>query len=115
MSSIIIIWHYYNNVITIIILIIIIILLIKLLKDSFRFLYPTAKGQFTYWSQRTFARPDNRGIRLDYFVCSKDMFSVNNSDNLDIIPKPGVVDNFIISEDTVGCSDHCPVMFVAKI
>ncbi len=34
-----------------------------------------ARGQFTYWSQRTFARPVNKGIRLDYFVCSRDMFA----------------------------------------
>ena len=33
-----------------------------------------ARGQFTYWSLRTFARPVNKGLRLDYFLCSRDMF-----------------------------------------
>jgi hypothetical protein len=38
-----------------------------------------AKGQFTYWSQRTFAREPNKGLRLDYFVCSKSIFpSIEN-------------------------------------
>ena len=34
-----------------------------------------SSGQFTYWSQRTRARPFNKGLRLDYFVCSKEMFT----------------------------------------
>jgi exodeoxyribonuclease III len=38
--------------------------------DAFRWLYPCAHGQFTYWSQRAMARPPNKGIRLDYFICS---------------------------------------------
>lgn len=39
--------------------------------DALRFCYPYARGQFSYWSQRSFARPVNKGIRLDYFICSK--------------------------------------------
>jgi hypothetical protein len=42
--------------------------------DAFRFYYPTAKGQYTYWNVRTGARSTNRGLRLDYFICSADMF-----------------------------------------
>ena len=38
------------------------------------FLNVAAKGQFTYWSMRTRARPYNKGLRLDYFVCSQEMF-----------------------------------------
>ena len=30
---------------------------------------------FTWWSVRTNARPVNKGIRLDYFICSNDLFS----------------------------------------
>ena len=39
-------------------------------KDVLRYFYPTARGQFTYWSMRTSARQPNKGIRLDYFICS---------------------------------------------
>ena len=41
-----------------------------------------AAGHFTYWSQRTFARNVNKGLRLDYFVCSKDLISSNDSDGV---------------------------------
>ncbi len=41
--------------------------------DAFRFLYPNAKGNFTYWSQRAGNRPYNKGIRLDYFIVSDNM------------------------------------------
>lgn len=45
---------------------------------------PDARGQFTYWSQRTMGRPVNCGIRLDYFVCSNNMFgSVSDDDSKD--------------------------------
>jgi hypothetical protein len=35
-----------------------------------------SRGQFTYWSQRSNGRPYNKGLRLDYFVCSDDMFPI---------------------------------------
>ena len=65
-----------------------------------------AKGQFTYWSARTFARGGNRGIRLDYFVCSDELR------HNDYISRPGVLDSYILHEETVGVSDHCPVVLV---
>jgi hypothetical protein len=101
-----------------------------------------ARGQFTYWSQKFFARVNNRGLRLDYFICSPDLFpareltavtteaikiaekSIENEEttqeavqdiakrtviSLDSIPVPGVYDSYIISEDTVGSSDHCAI------
>jgi exonuclease III len=102
-----------------------------------------ARGQFTYWSQKFFARVPNRGLRLDYFICSPDLFPTHrdvikvstesteiqekpteNGDSteevvnvkaertivsLDSIPVPGVYDSYIVSEDTVGSSDHCPI------
>ena len=92
-----------------------------------------ARGQFSYWSQRTFARPVNKGLRLDYFVCSRDMFppklepSQDHEDSaaqdpagrsaVDVskMPSPGVYDSYILHEDTVGCSDHCPVVLVLQL
>ena len=42
--------------------------------DGFRHFYPEAKGNFTYWSQRSGNRKVNRGLRLDYFICSPSLF-----------------------------------------
>ena len=136
-----------------------------------------AKGQFTYWSQRTFARPSNKGLRLDYFICSKDMFRkeeekitlmmkddgdvdvdvidtddttristiassqvTSRDSDIDVIATtntsttptapttttptgttttpskyPIVYDCYIIHQDTIGVSDHCPVMLVLQL
>lgn len=97
-----------------------------------------ARGQFTYWSQRTFARPVNRGIRLDYFVCSESILPpITTTDDScsgviegeEGVPAPRTVtpatnstaqqlqvyDSYILYEDTVGCSDHCPVMLVLTL
>eukprot|EP01031_Cornospumella_fuschlensis_P025654 gene25654-30985_t len=110
-------------------------------RDAFRFYYPDAIGQFTYWSQRTFARPVNRGIRLDYFIASQKLFpGTQENDRGEVvtsgneisdgkvsgaakrrtvkhedIPVPGVADCYILHEDTVGTSDHCPVMLVVRV
>ncbi len=109
-------------------------------------------GQFTYWSQRTFARPVNCGIRLDYFICSQQLFpssfpaqsasstevegcvEVSSTGEIasrqaksnnqigkrrelteTLLPVPGIMDCFIVHEDTVGCSDHCPVILVVRV
>jgi exonuclease III len=79
-----------------------------------------AKGQFTYWSQRLFHRGPNKGIRLDYFICSKDMFPAaeGSADGKGTKSTESVVqvhDSYILHADTVGCSDHCPVMLVVKV
>jgi exonuclease III len=80
-----------------------------------------AKGQFTYWSQRLFHRGPNKGIRLDYFICSNDMFpAADGSAAATSEAKAGkravqVHDTYILHADTVGCSDHCPVMLVVKL
>jgi exonuclease III len=93
-----------------------------------------AQGHFTYWSQRTFARGVNCGLRLDYFICSENMFSElettnsssssaaarsyskresnNNSANSHIAQ---VLDSYILHEDTVGCSDHCPIVLIVRV
>lgn len=75
--------------------------------DALRTLHPEAQGQYTYWSQRTRAREPNRGLRLDYFVCSQSMLDDGNGTN------PSVRDSYVL-EDRLG-SDHCPVVLVLEI
>jgi exonuclease III len=95
--------------------------------------YVDAKGHFTYWSQRTFARPKNNGLRLDYFICSPDLLPTDagdaeksedtkakkdkkGKDKKDIASVgPKLFDSYMLYEDTVGLSDHCPVVLVLKM
>lgn len=77
-----------------------------------------AKGQFTYWSQRLFHRGPNKGLRLDYFICSDNMFpdtAAGASTGSAVSRTVTVHDSYILHEDTVGCSDHCPVVLVARL
>ena len=63
-----------------------------------------ARGQFTYWSQRTRARPVNKGLRLDYFVCSDDMFDVDtntNTNSSSLLPLSTVVTSTLDSLNAV--------------
>lgn len=62
--------------------------------DSYRYLYPTEKDCYTWWSYRSGARPKNVGWRIDYFVVSDSL-------------KDKIKDNIIHSE--VQGSDHCPI------
>ena len=85
------------------------------------------EGQFTYWSQRTNARTVNKGLRLDYFLCSHDLFPHEDSDRGDSIENNEecksddmkqsleVLDSTILHRDTLGCSDHCPILLTFKI
>ncbi|NDH07850.1 exodeoxyribonuclease III, partial [bacterium] len=41
--------------------------------DTFRHLYPDKTDRFSYWSAKTRARPQNKGMRIDYFLCSTDL------------------------------------------
>ncbi|CAM9841926.1 unnamed protein product [Ectocarpus sp. 12 AP-2014] len=96
--------------------------------DAFRRLHPDAEGAYTYWSVRTGARPVNRGLRLDYFVCSNAVFEEGAAEGGQAkatarrakgsAPKgkgatgaKGMVvhDCFMLDEATVGVSDHCPI------
>lgn len=62
--------------------------------DTFRFLFPQLKGQYTWWSNRANARGNNVGWRLDYFFMkSRTMERLTSA--------------FIVPE--VNLSDHCPV------
>ncbi|XP_076304779.1 DNA repair nuclease APEX1-like [Tachypleus tridentatus] len=62
--------------------------------DSFRTLYPDAKGAYTFWTYMMNARAKNVGWRLDYFVLSSRLRSK--------------LCDSIINKDVLG-SDHCPI------
>mmetsp|Transcript_10851 Transcript_10851/g.19842 ORF Transcript_10851/g.19842 Transcript_10851/m.19842 type:complete len:537 (-) Transcript_10851:1097-2707(-) len=76
--------------------------------DAFRFLHPKAKGQYTYWSQRAGNRAPNKGLRLDYFICSKSLME-DDGDKSKVV----VRDSFIVP-DQLG-SDHCPIVLELEI
>jgi len=73
--------------------------------DAFRELHPEAKGHYTYWSQRAGNRVPNKGLRLDYFVCPKIMFSEES--------KVIVRDSYMLPEQ-LG-SDHGPAVLELEI
>jgi len=75
--------------------------------DAFRHLYPDAKGHYTYWSQRAGNRAPNKGLRLDYFICSKELFEDGDD------KKALVRDSYMIPEQEG--SDHCPVVLELEI
>lgn len=62
--------------------------------DSFRYLYPTKEGCYSWWSYMFHAREKNAGWRIDYFIVSKSI-------------EDKIKDSYIYSE--VMGSDHCPV------
>ena len=62
--------------------------------DSFRYKYPDAKDEYSWWSYRMKARERNVGWRIDYFLVSSDV-------------KDKIVDSKILQN--VYGSDHCPV------
>eukprot|EP00956_Cyclotella_meneghiniana_P008456 scaffold11400_cov65-Cyclotella_meneghiniana.AAC.5 len=72
--------------------------------DAFRHLHPDGKGHYSYWSQRAGNREPNKGLRLDYFICSKDLMTEGNS-------KAVVRDSYMLP-DQLG-SDHCPILLVS--
>lgn len=67
--------------------------------DTFRYLYPDAKGAYTWWSYMFKAREKNTGWRIDYFLTSERM-------------KDRIVDSVIHNE--VTGSDHCPVELILE-
>jgi exodeoxyribonuclease III len=62
--------------------------------DTYRYLYPDVRDAYTWWSYMNFARKNNAGWRIDYFVVSKQL-------------NEHIVDAMIYPE--VMGSDHCPV------
>jgi exodeoxyribonuclease III len=75
--------------------------------DAFRYLFPDAKGHYTFWSQRAGNRPPNKGLRLDYFICSKALFLDEKKQ------KVLVRDSYMLPEQ--DGSDHCPVVLEIEI
>ena len=68
--------------------------------DSFRHLYRTPTGVYSWWSYRFNARKNNAGWRIDYFIVS---------DRLrDKIRRAEIL------TDVEG-SDHCPVLLEVDI
>ena len=65
--------------------------------DTFRHLYPTQEGIYSWWSYRFHAREKNTGWRIDYFLTSTRLL-------------PRVREANILT-DIMG-SDHCPVELV---
>jgi len=86
--------------------------------DAYRHLHPEAKGHYSYWSQRAGNRAVNKGLRLDYFVCSRDLFvnddeGVGNGGIENEKRRVLVRDCYMIPE-LLG-SDHCPVVLELEI
>ena len=75
--------------------------------DAFRELHPDALGHYSYWSQRAGNREPNKGLRLDYFVCSKDLLKDSNESQV-------VVRDSYMIPDQKG-SDHCPLVLELEI
>ncbi|RJE24854.1 dna lyase [Aspergillus sclerotialis] len=69
------------------------------LHDICRWFHPQRRGMYTCWEQRINARPGNYGSRIDYVLCSPDMWDWFTDSN--------------IQEGLLG-SDHCPVYAVFK-
>jgi exodeoxyribonuclease III len=74
-------------------------------KDAFRALHPTARGCYSYWSQRAGNREPNKGLRLDYFICAPELFD----DSKKVVAR----DSYALY-DVFG-SDHCPVVLELEI
>lgn len=81
--------------------------LIIYIRRFFRAFHPEAKGQYTYWNVKTNARPDNKGLRLDFaIIASQDLKGGRGVK---------VHDSFILHEATVGYSDHAPIGVVLEV
>lgn len=62
--------------------------------DTFRYLYPDRTGAYSWWSYRYYARENNAGWRIDYFIVSDRL-----NDRITAAD---------IHSEIMG-SDHCPV------
>jgi len=80
--------------------------------DTFRFYHPEATGCYSYWSMRAGNRPFNRGMRLDYFLASRNMMRGKGEGKKGV---PRVLDSFILDQATVGLSDHAPVGVLLEV
>ncbi len=67
--------------------------------DTYRYFYPEATGQYSWWSYRFNSRANNAGWRIDYFVVSSRL-----KDRLE---------DASIHQEIFG-SDHCPVELIIR-
>ena len=67
--------------------------------DTFRYYYPDAAGEYSWWSYRFHARDNNAGWRIDYFIVSESL-----------VPR---LRKAAIHQEIFG-SDHCPVELVIE-
>lgn len=67
--------------------------------DTYRYMHPTQKGVYSWWSYRFSARKNNAGWRIDYFLVSDRLAT-------DIVEAN-------IHTEILG-SDHCPVELILK-
>ena len=68
--------------------------------DTFRYLYPSVKEVYSWWSYRFQARKKNAGWRIDYFIVSQSL-------------KDCIIDASIETE--IMGSDHCPVTLTINL
>ena len=68
--------------------------------DTFRYFYPDARDQYSWWSYRFHAREKNVGWRIDYFIVSQRLAPC--------------LTGAAIHADLFG-SDHCPVELTLEI
>ncbi|MBE5997292.1 MAG: exodeoxyribonuclease III [Lachnospiraceae bacterium] len=67
--------------------------------DTFRYFYPDAEQQYSWWSYRFRAREKNAGWRIDYFIVSEALKER--------------LESAAIHQEIFG-SDHCPVELVIR-
>ena len=67
--------------------------------DTYRYLYPTKEGMYSWWSYMRNARANNAGWRIDYFIMSKSYISH--------------LQDAMIYTNVYG-SDHCPIGILLK-
>jgi exonuclease III len=99
--------------------------------DAFRHVHGNeAKGAYSYWSTRSNGRPENKGLRLDYFVCSSALATststITSTKGRGVAGSGGggekqlletsssslrIADSYILPH-TTATSDHCPVALV---
>eukprot|EP00438_Fugacium_kawagutii_P033209 Skav210554 [mRNA] locus=scaffold2699:30947:31819:- [translate_table: standard] len=77
--------------------------------DAFRHGHPEAREVYSYWSTRTRSREVNKGLRLDYFLCSARLFKQEATTGV----TTSVVSSSVL--DTFNGSDHCPISCVLSV
>lgn len=110
--------------------------------DAFRYCHGAAQGAYTYWSTRASNRPDNKGLRLDYFICSQSLAegvapapideheqeveaavmvggkseadSSRNEGQEPCAPTKYKIGDCYCLPETTKSSDHCPVSLVLE-